>query len=392
MIKNTPRKDGRLQSKIHIGNGKYKYVYAKNNKELDRKVQEIRLKLGKGVDVSAERDTFEEWAKRWLKLKKPEISAKRYNAYKYTVGHFESLYAMPISKIRTIDIQDVISEAAEKGAAKQTLSQYKLVCRQIIQLAVDNRVLDYNPAIAVKIPKQAAKTTKRALTEQEQAWILSPTEHRGQIAAMIMMFAGLRRGELIPLLWTDIDLLNKTITVNKSVEMINSQPVVKEGAKTAAGTRVVHIPQLLVNYLAKQDKNNNFLVCPNARGNMHTESSWERMWESYMRELNFKFGDFTGVMIKDKKSGHLTEFKPPTSRFAPVKIPMVIPLITAHWLRHTYITMLYLSGVDVMTAKEQAGHTDIKTTMQIYTHLDSKYKSVQISKLDEYLENKKFLG
>lgn len=389
MIKNTPRKDGRLQSKVHIGNGKYKYVYAKNNKELDRKVQEIRLKLGKGVDVSAERDTFEEWAERWLKLKKPEISVKRYNAYKYTVRHFESLYNMPMSKIRTIDIQDIISEAAAKGTAKQTLSQYKLVCKQIIQLAVDNRVVDYNPAIAVKIPKQAAKNTKRALTEQEQAWILSPTEHRGQRAAMIMMFAGLRRGELIPLLWTDIDLLKKTITVNKSVEMINSRPVVKEGAKTVAGIRVVHIPQLLVDYLSKQDKNNNFLVCPDTHGNMYTESGWERMWESYMREINFKFGDFTGVMVTDKKSGQMTKFKLPTSRFAPVKIPMVIPNITAHWLRHTYITMLYLSGIDVMTAKEQAGHADIKTTMQIYTHLDNKYKSLQISKFDEYLEGKK---
>lgn len=389
MIKNTPRKDGRLQSKVHIGNGKYKYVYAANNKELERKVQEVRLKLGKGVDVSAERDTFEEWAERWLRLKKPEISVKRYNAYKYAVGRFESLYDMPISKIRAIDIQDIISAAASKGAAKQTLSQYKLVCRQIIQLAVDNRVIDYNAASAVKIPKQASKTTKRALTEQEQSWITSPSEHRGQRAAMIMMFAGLRRGELIPLLWTDVDLLNRTITINKSVEMINSRPVVKEGAKTSAGTRVVHIPQLLADYLSNQDKNNNFLVCPDSHGNMYTESGWERMWESYMRELNFKFGDFTGVMVTDKKSGQLVEFKLPTSRFAPVKIPMVIPPITAHWLRHTYITMLYLSGVDVMTAKEQAGHADIKTTMQIYTHLDNEYKSVQIGKLDEYLDKRK---
>lgn len=389
MIKNTKRKDGRLQSKIYIGNGKYKYVYASSSRELEKKVQEVKLKLGKGIDVSAQHDTFGEWAERWLKFKQPEISAKRYAAYQYNVNHFENLYDVPISKIRTIDIQDVISAAASKGAAKQTLSQYKSVCRQIIQLAVDNRVLDYNPALAVKIPKKAPKTTKRALTEQEQSWITSPSEHRGQIAAMIMMYAGLRRGELIPLLWSDVDLLNKTITVNKSVEMINSRPVVKEGAKTSAGTRVVHIPQLLADYLSNQDKNNNFLVCPDSHGNMYTESGWERMWESYMRELNFKFGDFTGVMVTDKKSGQLVEFKLPTSRFAPVKIPMVIPAITAHWLRHTYITMLYLAGVDVMTAKEQAGHADIKTTMQIYTHLDSKYKSAQIDKLDEYLNNKK---
>ena len=50
------------------------------------------------------------------------------------------------------------------------------------------------------------------------------------------------------------------------------------------------------------------------------------------------------------------DFEKPSSRFAPKKVPMVIPPFTAHWLRHTYITMLYLAGVDVLTAKEQAGH------------------------------------
>ena len=47
---------------------------------------------------------------------------------------------------------------------------------------------------------------------------------------------------------------------------------------------------------------------------------------------------------------------------------------------------MYLAGVDVLTAKEQAGHADIKTTMSIYTHLDEKYKKKSINKLDEYLE------
>lgn len=388
MIKNSKRADGRVKAAVYLGDGKYKYVYAANNKELERKVQEVKLQLGKGIDVTAERDTFGEWADRWLKLKKPEISAKRYAAYQYTVGHFKSIAHMPICKIRAIDIQDIVSEAAEGGAAKQTLSQYKSVCRQIIQMAVDNRVLDYNPAVAVKIPKKAPQDTKRALTEQEQAWIMAPTEHRGQRAAMIMMFAGLRRGELIPLLWTDIDIKNRTITINKSVEMINSRPVVKNHTKTEAGMRVVRIPQLLADYLLTQNHNNNFLVCTDTHGNMYTESAWERMWESYMREINFKFGNFDNVIVPDKKTGMPQKFILPKSRYAPVKIPMVIPPITAHWLRHTYITMLYLAGVDILTAKEQAGHADIKTTMQIYTHLDTEYKSRQIDKLDDYLSSK----
>lgn len=60
MIKNTKRNDGRLQNKVYIGGGKYKYVYASTNKELTQKVQELKLRIGKGIDITAERDTFDE--------------------------------------------------------------------------------------------------------------------------------------------------------------------------------------------------------------------------------------------------------------------------------------------------------------------------------------------
>ena len=65
-------------------------------------------------------------------------------------------------------------------------------------------------------------------------------------------------------------------------------------------------------------------------------------------------------------------------------MPIVIDKITAHMLRHTFITNMYLAGVDVLTAKEQAGHSDIQTTLNIYTHLDGIYKKKEISKLDQF--------
>ena len=63
----------------------------------------------------------------------------------------------------------------------------------------------------------------------------------------------------------------------------------------------------------------------------------------------------------------------------------MIPNITAHWLRHTFATMLYFAGVDLLTAKEQLGHSDIKTTLEIYTHLDNQFKRKSMDKLDRYL-------
>lgn len=386
MIKNSKRKDGRVKSAVYIGDGKYKYVYAANNKELSQKVQELKIQLGKGIDITAELDTFGEWADRWLKLKKAEVSNGRYNTYTYRVRNLEPLRKVQIGKIRAADIQELILDLAAEGYAEKTLKDVKNTASQVFKLAISNRVIDFNPAEHIKIPTTAEQAEpRRALTEEEQQWILAPSENRGHHAAMIMMFAGLRRGELIPLLWSDIDLDNGTINVNKSVEMIDGKSVVKRGAKTEAGERIVYIPKVLVNYLSGVDRQNNLLVCPSSKGTMLTDSGWKRMWDSYLAELNFKFGNFDNIIVNDPKTGQPQKYQKTKSRFAPKKIPFVIPRITAHWLRHTFITMMYMVGVDLLTAKEQAGHADVQTTMEIYTHLDKIYKAKQISKLDEYL-------
>ena len=392
MMKNSKRKDGRLQSKVYLGDGKYKYVYAATNKELAKKVQELKLQLGKGIDLTCERDTFDDWAQRWLRQKKTTLSTGRYNVCTYRLNNLEKLKYMQISKIRTSDIQDIIYDMHENGSSRYVMNEVKNTAKQVLQLAINNRVMDFNPAIAVEIPKTEEKEGRRALTPEEQSWIAAPTEHRAHRMAMIMMYAGLRRGEVIPLLWSDVDLEARTISVNKAVEMIDGKSVVKDTTKTTAGKRIVYIPRVLADFLASEPRDNNMLVCPDAKGRMMSESAYKRLWESYLAELNFKYGDFSNTLVQNEKTGKTEKYVKPTSRFAPKKIPFVIPRITAHMLRHTFITLMYMAGVDLLTAKEQAGHADIQTTMDIYTHLDNIHKTKQINKLDEFLSGDKKEG
>ncbi|MEE1066363.1 MAG: site-specific integrase [Acutalibacteraceae bacterium] len=384
----TKRSDGRYQTKVYIGtkNDKkqYKYVYASTVKELDKKVQQIRIQLGKGLDLSADRDTFGYWGERWLKLKKIEVSSKRYEAYASRFANLTPIHNISITKLKAADIQDIILECAAvpcertgKPYAKHTLTEIRNTAKQIINLAIENRVLDYNCASAVKIPKAATVSTRRALTPEEQQWIID-TPHRAQTAAMIMMYAGLRRGELLALTWQDIDLSARTITVNKSVEMINGKPHIKHGGKTEAATRIIYIPGKLANYLKNIAHPPIGLVCPTVKGTPMTDTAWKRLWESYLTDLNLKYGTWEDCFQTNGKA---------PNKYAPTKKPFIIPKITPHWLRHTFITMLYMAGVDVLTAKEQAGHSDIKTTMAIYTHLDEKHKKKNVQKLDDYLES-----
>lgn len=383
-MKNKKRADGLFQSKVHIGNGKFKYVYAKTNKELEKKVQELKLKLNKGLDLSESETTFEEMAKMFLMQKKLTVSDKKYKVYVNRVDDFESIKKYPIAKIKASDIQCVIYEMSEKGYSEYVLKSAKGTAKQIIQLAIDNRILDYNCANAVKIPKCKPVETRRALTQEEIEWINADSDSRGHRAAMIMLYAGLRRGELIPLLWSDIDFKNATITVNKSVETVNAKFVIKDSTKTKAGMRTVHIPQKLVDFLANEKKTSLY-VCPSANGKMMTHDAFRRMWESYLKELNFKFGNFGNLMIKNNDTDKVEAYKKPNSKFAPEKIPFIIERFTPHQLRHTFITMMYFAGIDILTAKEQAGHSNVETTLNIYTHLDNIHKDKQMSKLDEYL-------
>ena len=152
---------------------------------------------------------------------------------------------------------------------------------------------------------------------------------------MIMLYAGLRRGEVIPLTWDDIDLDSRTICVTKSVKMVDGRPVVKRGAKTAAGERIVDIPHVLVDFLRVKKAENCMnsekvqiirrLVCPSVAGEMMTDSAFDRMWESYLADLNLKHGDFRDME------------KPPTSKFSPSGVPFRIEKFTPHCLRHPYV-------------------------------------------------------
>lgn len=386
MPKYSKQANGLYRTKISLGDGKYKWLSAHTPKELDAKVQDVKLKLGKGIDVSAEKETFLFWANRWLALKKLSVSDGRYKSYSYRIDKMSDLHYIPISKLTVADIQDIINKAFEDGAAEKTLKEYKSVFSQICDYAIVSRVMDFNPAKGVIIPQVEPAEERRALTKEEQSWISAPTDHRAHIGAMIMMYAGLRRGELLALTWRDIDFANRRITVNKAMVMVDGKPEIKHRTKTKAGMRTVNIPRVLCDYLsAEQAKATNMLVVPAPDGSVMSSGSWRSLWESYMCELNFKFGDFSGIFITDK-DGNKKSYKKPSSRFAREKIPMVIPRFSAHWLRHTFITNMYMAGVDVITASKQAGHADIQTTMDIYTHLDDEYKTNQMSKLDEFFD------
>ena len=356
------------------GKRQYKSVYAKSPAELKEKETEIRLQLGRGLDVLAQRDSFSQWADDWMRIKAAaEITERQKENYRHAVAVWkDELQGYEIGQVRADDIELILISLQEQGFSARTISFYRSTIHQIMQRAV-GRVVASNPVDLVNLTQPGQKAEqRRALTSEEQGWIWN-TPHRAQPVAVIMMLSGLRRGELAALTWNDVDLKAKTITVNKVIEYPpNMVPKLRTLTKTSAGMRTVDIPQKLVDYMEQMPRDN-ILVIHTTDGRVMTATAWEALWKSYMRLLNIKYGTRTPA--------DLEKMKKPGQR----KFDMTIPNITMHWLRHTFCTLLYLAGVDVVQACAQMGHADVSTTLRIYTHLDAIHKRKSVDKLDLYL-------
>lgn len=94
----------------------------------------------------------------------------------------------------------------------------------------------------------------------------------------------------------------------------------------------------VVNDSSPADTSSIPYVLHNPKGRQMTEQGWKRLWESYMRDLNVKYG-YDGQQNKNRPGG----------------LPMLIDTFTPHQLRHTFCTLMYFAGVDVMTRPRSDG-------------------------------------
>ena len=380
--KYTKRADGYYSTRVYLGTvdgkKKYKQIYGKTTKEVAQKEAEVRRQLNIGLDLLSN-DTFGFWCDRWLKFQEVELTEERYNNYRVKLelirkyspqfdifSEEESNHTLGgynIAKIRLFELQAALDNLATlnphtgKGTAKRTLSEYRRTIQAVFKYAKNNRAIEFDPSEKLTVSKTAPKTERRALDREEQQRVLT-FEHEAQLPALIMMYAGLRRGEVAALQWSDINFKDKTITVTKAVNFKKKE--IKK-PKSDDGTRIVPMPDILCNFL-KEKKSTGYVVSRN--GKPLKEHAWRNLLDKYMCDMN---ASVTGV---SKYHAH--------GVFA-------INLFTWHCLRHTYATILYDAEVDVLTAQKLLGHADVKTTLEIYTHLSKEKEAHNIDKLNRFL-------
>lgn len=345
----TKRKDGCYQKYV---NGKY--IYSKDPEKLFHKWQEL-------ITGPTDRK-FIEVAQEWEREHREKITIRTWLNYK---PHYENILNTHIDKyITEITTQDVIidlSKAKAQGSSATIVKTIKAIYSSIFEYAISKSYISYNPALSAKVPKGLKKTKRTAPTDEEIKVVLNSIDKPFGFFPFFLLCTGMRKGEALAIDLPDIDFKKDEISITKSlVYNDNANPSVKS-PKTEGSVRKVPILSILKPELQKwiggltgehlfpAQKSNR-----NPGGGYMTERGYDVAWSNYCQA--------TGLNI------------------------------TAHQLRHGAATIMFESGVDVYTAQRILGHSNITTTMSIYTELREKQQRKSIAKFDKkmskYLERK----
>lgn len=351
------RADGRYQRTIRYtddtGCKSRKVVYGTTIAELNAAEDAFKAQLAAGQRIGAGDVTVTEWAEEWRKVyKDPHVGPKALEGYKRDLQLItDAIGYVPLKQVRQSDLQRIVN--ARAGLSGSAIRKTAMTIRALFKAAAVNRMLPFNPADGLQLPRQK-DGTHRALTRQEIDAITAAAgaldirthkPHRFITPVMLMLYAGLRRGEAAAFdISRDVDLATGTLTVSRSVSYATNAPVLKS-TKSAAGHRTLPIFPPLRPYLE-------------AGSGLATRSASGKGGKLIsLQAFRLAFQDFMQLAGVD---------------------------CTPHDLRHTFFTILYDAGVDVKTAQRWGGHATAAVTMEIYTHLSNERESASAALVNNY--------
>lgn len=381
MIKKYMLKNGeiRYQFKVYIGTdpltGKQKRTTRrgfKTKKEAELALARLKLQIANGEYQKENVDTFEDVYNLWVLQYENTVEE---STYVKTIGLFNnhilpSLGEYRISKITIDHCQKSLNEWSQKIKKYHTLKAY---AARVFDFAIKREFINKNPFSFVELPRVSGKTTHlnhqsiddNFYTKEEVIDFLAHLENESNYKAYVLfrllIFSGMRKGEALALTWEDIDFDDRIILVHQALSRGKDNRLYLKSTKTNED-RTLKMDEVTMDLLRK--------------------------WKIYQKE------DLSLQGLTIKKSKQLVFSNDTNGYLQPTKTRKWIVYIqdkynlkkvTTHGLRHTHCSLLFEAGASLKEVQDRLGHSDIQTTMNIYTHVTKKAQKQAIEKFSSYL-------
>lgn len=329
--------------------------------------EKINQKLGEKQhfvsDITFEK-LYEEFEENWKHgVKNSTVYASK-NVKKEILKQIEGDYL-----VRNIDrrlLQKVIDQLLQDGKSHNYVSKIKFKLNQIMKFAVRMNYIDTNEMLFVEMPRKVITTddlrkkNTKYLDQKEFKLFIQNLKEEALCdyritkyirIAKVLFLTGMRYGELAALNYKeDIDFSKKTIHIKHTYDFRQKE---RTTPKTVKSDRVITAPQKVLDIIKEQ-------IIENATNGFDTDFIF----------INTLGEPITNVRVIAALKRHGQKIG-------------IDKNITTHMFRHSHISLLAELGIPLTAIMDRVGHSDSKTTLEIYSHVTQKMVSDISSKLDK---------
>lgn len=296
-----------------------------------------------------------------------------------------------LSELKRSDIRAFYNMLAdERGLKTSTIDNIHTVLHQVLEMGVEDEYLRYNPSdSALKELKKAHNhdsKRRRALTLAQQELFEEFLAQQGKYhhwypIFTVLLWTGMRVGEITGLRWCDIDLNENIISVNHNLVYYSRGKTAGCGfavntPKTKAGERLIPmLPKVKEAFLLEKQHQEEWDIKCKARidgytdfifvnrfGNVQHQGTLNKALRRIIRDCNYESLDKYGEKA------------------------IMLPPFSNHSLRHTFTTRMCEAGVNIKAMQEILGHADAETTMDIYAEATVDLKNREMIQFSQYFE------
>lgn len=345
----------------------------KTRKDAELALARIKLAVANGTYQQVRAETYQEVYDLWIVQYEKTVEE---STYVKTIGIFKNhiLPAMGAYKIEKIHV-DVCQRHLDEWSMK--LKKYRMVkayAAKVLDFAIKRGYIKTNPFVHVDLPapsKTAIGVDEDNLenyyTREQLNEFLSclkrESNYKAYVLFLLLAYSGMRRGEALALTWADLNFTKNELRINKSLALGKDNRLYVKNTKTGiARTIILEDDTMAVLKQWKKKQKQDYLVL--GFNTMHAQQLVFSNQNNEYLQLTKVRKWITYVLDKYK-----------------------LDKITTHGLRHTHCTLLFESGATLKEVQDRLGHSDIKTTMNIYAHVTKKAKEGAIMKFASYMKN-----
>jgi integrase len=305
---------------------------------------------------------------RWFPVHAERVSPATTHRYRRAAEThiIPAMGAAKIARLTTIALQDFYRTLQGAGLTPEGVRMVHKVVHGALKQAVDWQYLPRNPSDGVSVPR-ATRREMAVWTTEHVARFLAATDDNPQWAAFyrVAIHTGMRRGELLALRWSDIDLDRGFATVRRTMtEDESGKPVIGTTSKTDTSRRTIALGA----------------SCTDALRHHKAKQSERRLL------LGAGWVTSDGDLVFDRGEGGALHPDSVDTMFRRTVVRLGLPRIRVHDLRHTMATLALAEGLHPKVVQERLGHSSIAMTLDRYSHISTELQRDGAARLDAVIE------